>query len=110
IPAVLHRLPESELECRRVVGMLPGRALRRLGCRGLDRSRRRRAVGAAYAEGANRLGDVLDALFTQVLENILPHLADMIAHAPRDANAARIGQRLEPGGNVHAVAEDIAVL
>ena len=34
----------------------------------------------------------------------------MVAHAPRDANAAGIGKRFEPGGDVDAVAEDVAIL
>ena len=34
----------------------------------------------------------------------------MVAHAPRDANAAGIGKRFEPGGDVDAIAENVAIL
>jgi hypothetical protein len=37
-------------------------------------------------------------------------VTQVIADAPRDANLAALDQPLEPGGDVHAIAKDIALL
>ena len=34
----------------------------------------------------------------------------MVVGGPRDADAARLAHRLQPGGDVHAVAEDVAAI
>src|ERR1043165_9930053 len=54
------------------------------------------AVVAAAAEVGE--GDVLEAI------------GELVAHRAGDADAARLGQRLEARGDVDAVAEDVAVL
>jgi len=37
-------------------------------------------------------------------------MTQVIAHSPRDANLATLDQSLEPSGDVHAVAKDVALL
>ena len=61
-------------------------------------------------EDPDRPGDVLDVLLAQILEGDVEPVADLVAHRRRDADAARLGQRLEPRGDIDAVAEDVAVL
>ena len=58
----------------------------------------------------HRLGDVLDALFTEVIEGVGEPVADMIAHRARDAKAAGLRQRLQPRRNIDAVAVDVAAV
>src|SRR5262249_14760317 len=58
----------------------------------------------AYAENAYRLGQVLQVLLADVLERDLGLAAYMIEHGPGDENTPRLGQRLEPRGDIHAVA------
>ena len=55
-------------------------------------------------KSADRLGDVLDVLITQGRKGDRQTGADLIAHRPRQADPAGFGQRLEPGGDVDAVA------
>jgi hypothetical protein len=50
--------------------------------------------------------DVFDLLFAKVLECVIEFVADVIAHHPRDADPARLGNRLQKRGDIHAVAED----
>ena len=52
----------------------------------------------------------LTLLLAQVLEAERVEVADVVAHAARHADAAGGRQGLQPGGDVHAVAEDVAVL
>ena len=75
---------------------------------------RRPALGVrlskTHAKDADRPADVLDALLAEILEVDVEPVADLIAHRRGDADAARLGQRLEPRRDVHAVAEDVVVL
>jgi hypothetical protein len=63
---------------------------------------------------AERLGPggryILDQLLAQILENEAPAVSQMIAYPPRDADLAASDQSLEPSSDVHAVAEDVALL
>ena len=68
-----------------------------------------RQVGAK-PEDADRLGDVLDALLAHILEAVGQLPPDMIPHAAGDADAAGLGQAFDAGGDVDAIAEDVAVL
>ena len=85
-----------------------------VGCPRKSRRQRRtwrcRGIHAAQPKGADRLFDVLDALLAQILEGEAAHLAHMVAHAARDADAARHRQVFQPRSDVNAVAEDVAVL
>ena len=63
---------------------------------------------AMHAVGAHRLGDVLQRLLAQILEAA----GDAVAAPARctalgDADAAGIGERLQPRGDVDAVAVDV---
>ena len=61
-------------------------------------------------KGAHRAGDVLDALFAEILEVDRKLVANLIAGGARDADAAGPGQCFEPRGDVDAVAEDVLAL
>ncbi len=54
-----------------------------------------------------RASDVLDVLLPHILDRIWQPLANLVANRVRDENAARLGQRLQPGGDIDAVPEDI---
>ena len=58
----------------------------------------------------HRPGDVLDALLAHVLERVRQPVADLVAHRAGDADAAGLGQRLQPRRDIDAVAEDVVVL
>ncbi len=58
----------------------------------------------------HRLGDVLDRLRADVVEREIELALDLIEHRAGNAHAARRRERLEPGGDVHAIAEDVVVL
>ncbi len=55
----------------------------------------------------DRADDVLDLPVAQILEGEAQLVLHVIAHGARDANAAGLGQSLQPRGDVDAVAEDI---
>lgn len=59
--------------------------------------------------GAHRVGNVLHRLLAEVGEYRLDLALDGAADGLRHRNAARLGQRLQPCGDVHAVAADGAV-
>src|SRR4029077_7217482 len=103
ILALLARFPEGQFEgCRRAERWRRRRreAGRRVGDDGLNRG----AVGGVQAEGTDRLGDVLDALLAKILKSEAAHLAHMVAHSARDADAAGQRQALQAGGDVDAIA------
>ncbi len=58
----------------------------------------------------HRLGDVLDALFSNVRESVGQPVADVVAHRARDADATRLGQGLQPRRDVYPVAENIVAV
>ena len=62
------------------------------------------------AVDADRPGDVLELLLAVVDEADVEPAFGILLHARRHADAARLGQALEAGGHVHAVAEDVVVL
>ena len=49
-------------------------------------------------------------MFAHVVEGEVELVADFVAHHPADADAARLGQTLEAGGEVDPVTEDVAVV
>jgi hypothetical protein len=59
---------------------------------------------------AHRTGDVLDLLLAEIVEGEVEAVAHLLVRRGAEADPARLGQRFEPGGNVDAVAEDVAVL
>src|SRR5262249_36050898 len=77
-----------------------------------DKLRCWRAGYAFRAQRVNphRSSDVLDALVAQILERIGELVADLLAHGSRDANPAGVSDRLQPSGNIDAVAEDVVFL
>jgi hypothetical protein len=54
--------------------------------------------------------DVLGAVLAAIDKGKLGLQLDDVAHRARHGNSARVGQALDAGGKVHAVAEDAAVL
>ncbi len=63
-----------------------------------------------HAPGLDRLGDVLDSLRAHRSEGEVEALAHPLAHLARDAHPAGLGQPLEPGGDVDAIAIDVLAL
>jgi hypothetical protein len=61
------------------------------------------------AKNVHGLGDVLDLLRADIGEGRSDPRPDMLAHRARDADAAGLGQRLQPRRDVHRVAEEVAV-
>src|SRR5262249_39301628 len=57
----------------------------------------------------HRPGDVFDLLLASILEGVGEPVANMVADRARDADAARFGQRLQPGRHIHPVAEDVVL-
>ncbi|HEX3413686.1 MAG TPA: hypothetical protein VHT00_18395 [Stellaceae bacterium] len=81
---------------------------------------RRRGAGArtpvagnsASTSGRNAIDPhrphyVFDALLPPVLERVRQLVSDLVSHYSGDANAARLGQRLQPRGYVDPVAIDV---
>ena len=61
-------------------------------------------------EHAHRIGDVLELDVAHVLEDMARLAAHFVAHLGRDADAAWFRQRLQPRGDVDAVAVDVRAL
>src|SRR5262249_51530934 len=53
--------------------------------------------------------DVLDLLFTHVVEGDIELALDIAADAAGDADGARLGERFEPCGDIYPVAKYVAV-
>jgi hypothetical protein len=66
--------------------------------------------GLAYRVGANRLGDVLDAMSAERAVIEIELVPDVLVHGVRDANSARLRQCLEPRGDVDPVTENIVAV
>ena len=66
--------------------------------------------GRQHAIGPHRARDVLEALLAHVLEDEVEPCGHILVDTSRDADAAGVGQRFQPRGDVHAVAEDVAVV
>src|SRR5713101_4686168 len=64
----------------------------------------------AHRIGSHWPSDVLDQLVAHILETVRELVADLVAHDPRDADPARLGQRLQPRRNVDAIAVDVVIL
>ena len=56
------------------------------------------------------MGDVLDLTLAEVLIREVDLVADLVVNATRDADAAGLRDGLQPGRDIHSVAEDIVVL
>ena len=62
------------------------------------------------AVDADRPRDVLELLLALIDEADIEPAFGILLHAGRHADAARLGQALEAGGHVHAIAEDVVIL
>ena len=60
--------------------------------------------------GAHRPRNVLDLLFTHVLEGEGKLVAYLVAHHAADADTTRLRQGFEASGHVDAVAEDVVAI
>ena len=58
----------------------------------------------------HRARDVLERPFAEILEGQRQLVLHVVAHGARDADAARLGQRLESRGDVHAVTVNVVIL
>jgi hypothetical protein len=81
---------------------------RRIGGRDVGGGRARR--GPVDREGAHRPTDVFEPLLAEIAKGEVELTGGILLHPGRDADAAGFGERLEAGGDVDAVAEDVAVL
>src|SRR6516162_8591905 len=57
----------------------------------------------------HRPRDILDLLLADVIEGVRESVADMVADGARDADPARRRERLHPGSDIYAVAEDVVL-
>src|SRR3982751_245077 len=58
----------------------------------------------------DRSRNVLHPLCTEVLEAQAEFVENLVAHRLADTDAARIGERLQPRGDVDTVAEDVSAV
>jgi hypothetical protein len=56
------------------------------------------------------VGDVLDQLLAQILEDHAPAMMKVIVHAPGDTNLATPDQPFEPGSDIDPITEYVTVL
>ena len=61
-------------------------------------------------EDLDRAAHVLELLLAAIDEGVFDAQLDQVAHGARHGDAAGLGQRLDAGGEVDAVAEDVLVL
>src|SRR6516162_1759165 len=75
-------------------------------------SRQRRARRCAESDSIGTHGscDVLDLLLAEIVEGEVEAVAHLLVRRGTEANPAGLGQGFEPGGNVDAIAEDVAIL
>src|SRR6516165_9714500 len=57
----------------------------------------------------HRPRDILDLLLADVIEGVREPVADMVADGARDADPARLRERLHPDSDIYAVAEDVVL-
>ena len=74
--------------------------------RPLDRAR----LAVQHAIDPHRPRDILELLLAGVLEGDVELAIDVDLHPPRDADPAGVGQRLQPGRDVDAVAPDVVAI
>jgi hypothetical protein len=67
-------------------------------------------LARAYSVGADRSGDVLELLLAAILEANVELAFDFAVHLFGNEDAARIGDPLQPDGNVDPVAVEFTVL
>jgi hypothetical protein len=62
------------------------------------------------SKDVHRAGDILDLLFACILEGEVELVANLVAQHEAGADAAGLGERLEAGGDVDPIAENVAIL
>ena len=68
------------------------------------------ALARPHMEDLDGAADILDLMLAAVDEGVFDAQLDEVAHGARHGNAAGLGQRLDAGGEIDAVAEDVLVL
>ena len=63
-----------------------------------------------YTVCPHRTGDIAELLFAQIVERNIELAGGVFPHAGGDANLTWPSQRLQPGGDIDAVPEDVAIL
>src|SRR5262249_11898043 len=66
--------------------------------------------GDADRVSANWLGDILDAVAAERMVIEIELIPDLLVHSAGDANGAGRGESREAGGDVDAIAEDVAAV
>ena len=75
---------------------------------GMRRRVREGALGSDAVD-ANRASDVLQALLTDISKAAIEPSLDLVVYDARDADPFRLGDPLQPRGDVYAVAGNVAV-
>jgi hypothetical protein len=75
-----------------------------------ESSKRADLVGDGNGEGVDRPFDVLEPSFSDVLERHAQIVVDLLADVSGDADAVGRRERLETGGDVHAVPGNVAAI
>jgi hypothetical protein len=90
----------------------PAAAANRLILLELQRLRFRQRLDVLRGEGkdADRAGDILNRLLAEISEGERELVSDLIIRRARDAQAPRLAESLQAGGNVDAIAENVAVV
>src|ERR1700730_19179914 len=117
----LHRLrrtgePEQFSACARV--KCPRNKARHDGCSSPCRGHKKsppfswsRCRGPyAHCVSANRLGDILDAMAAKRAAIEIELVPDLLVDRLRNADGTRLGERLEPGSDVDAIAENVVAV
>src|SRR6516164_7993708 len=64
----------------------------------------------AHRIGANRLGNVLDPVSPQRAVIEIELVPDLIVYGLRNADGAGLGERLEAGGDIDAIAKNVVAV
>ena len=116
-----HRPAWRERRAPAALGLRPSKVPRRPGRRqpARDPAAATRVAGVSLDEargrdahriGANRLGDVLDAMAAERTVIEIELVPDLVVDGLRDADRAGLGERLEPRGDVDAIAKDVVAV
>ena len=72
--------------------------------------RRTLRFAVVHAIHADRIGNVFDRLFAEILEGHRQLVFDVVINSAGNINLTRCTEALEPGRDIHAIAENIVTL
>src|SRR5215831_11243540 len=64
---------------------------------------RERSALQLHTPSSNRMRDVLDRLLANIVIGEREFVSDMVVNCARYANAARLGEALQPSGDIHPI-------